>query len=150
MKNIKTIIKRKPSIALKFAVAGLKRLNTKSKYEINMTTYGNFREGVCSGCAATAAIQELSGHDFSGDEIYYRKGRAKAIDVNIHALELFEDAMDDTRIGSFTGLVKYCTGEFCTSFNDHREILPVGLSSNISLLITYYNTKIEELQLFDL
>jgi len=70
---------------------------------IDMNTYGENRQGVCFGCAATNTICKISGVVFTPENIGSRRLRSKAINNNIfddkigEFLYCFERAIDALR-----------------------------------------------------
>ena len=95
--NLETkIINLTPYELIDAMIQGLKNPSC----QIDMNTYGNVIDGICFGCAATNAIQYLSGKKFTPNNILSRNSRAKYLKLNVNVLDSFENAIDYLRLGS--------------------------------------------------
>lgn len=89
----------------------------KPKTLIDMGTYGTTRikdqKIVCYGCAATNTVCEISGVNFTPDNIDYTGDRARAIKSSYDFLKLFELAINELRKGNIDGYNEYAAkGKF--------------------------------------
>lgn len=84
-----------PHEVLDAMIQGLKNPSCK----VNMNTFGHVEDGICFGCAATNAIQYLSGEKFTPDNIVGESRRAKYLKINPNILTSFEIAIDELRSG---------------------------------------------------
>ena len=99
---------------------------TYNNFELSMGTFGNTDGTICYGCAATVALQELTGHIFKPDTYineYYVHGSTKAIDsilcqtggmnresaesYDITDVREFEHAVNYFRLGQAHSLYEY-------------------------------------------
>ena len=78
--------------------------------QINMITYGNVIDGICFGCAATNAIQYLSGEKFTPDNIIGGYNRAKYLKLDLNILDRFENAINYLRLGNIDTANFYLAG----------------------------------------
>jgi len=78
--------------------------------QINMSTYGNVDNGICFGCAATNAIQYLSGEKFTPDNIIGGYNRAKYLKLDLNILDRFENAINYLRLGNIDTANFYLAG----------------------------------------
>ena len=99
----------KVSVALQAMIDGLHYQSQRKDFKIAMKSFGDFNNnnGVCYGCAATCAVQKLSGVNFCDSSITGELTRAKFLDVNVHDLKDFEDAIDSARNGYLYELFVY-------------------------------------------
>lgn len=97
----------KPSIALKAMVAGLLKMSQRADCRIEMGTFGDFENGICYGCAATAAIQELCQIEFTPHQFMRERDRVEALGVETSDLRAFEYAIDSARKGELMELFLY-------------------------------------------
>ena len=68
--------------------------------QIDMRSFGHEIDGICFGCAATNAIQYLSGKKFTPDNIDGTYNRAEYLKLDKGVLNSFEFAIDHLRCGS--------------------------------------------------
>ena len=73
---------------------------------LDMNDFGDAKDGVCYGCAATNSICKISGKTFDEDSIDTTSTRAKFIGTGYDFLHDFEFAIDGLRQGQ----VKYYNG----------------------------------------
>jgi hypothetical protein len=106
--SIRDKVKSKPSVAITYAIKGLERLATKPGYCVNLHTYGRAYDGICYGCAATAAIQEIAGKDLDESNIGNTQDRAKALGLEERELMAFESAINLSRSGRINKLLIFC------------------------------------------
>lgn len=99
-RTIRTIIS-KPSQALEMMVKGLIRQGRRKTFVIDMGTFGEVTDdGFCCGCAATCALQEVSGVRISRDYISTAFQRALACEFEYGEVSDFERAINFAREGS--------------------------------------------------
>lgn len=108
MKNqsIKKIVKT-PSAALQFMVDGLRKQSKREDFFVSMSTFGSSDGETCFGCAATCAIQELTGTNLTVKEINGVEERAKALNFDLGELEHFECCINDAREGVLFNLFSF-------------------------------------------
>ena len=94
MKTILETIRQKPSSAIRAMIDGLKKQSQREGFEVCMGTYGEYRTGICFACAATCALQELAGVDFTDDMISTVGSRAAVTGFDPVELRKFELAMN--------------------------------------------------------
>jgi hypothetical protein len=111
---------------------------------LDMRTFGQFRKGVCYGCAATNAICEIEGrritlrHAYAFDTTYLDIAKfTKADEIFVTR---FEIALDDLRQGEIVG------------YNDYAKFvgfatIPVSLAGKLPLLDDDYTE--EQLAKYD-
>ena len=101
-------IQGKPSIAILRTIQGMRRLKQNKNFKLDMFTFGKVKEGICYGCAATAAIQEIAQIELTQENICTTSQRAKALSFDPKELHLFEHAINDARVGDMVNLLKFC------------------------------------------
>lgn len=67
--------------------------------EVEMRSFGHFKNGVCYGCAATNTICQIVGRSFDAHEIEWRSNRKDAIKCDYDFLLEFERSIDALRLG---------------------------------------------------
>ena len=102
-KKIKSLT---PNEVLDAMIQGLKNPSC----QVNMLTFGKQRDGICFGCAATNAIQYLSGKKFTPDNIRGTHNRAEYLKINPKILSSFEIAIDQLRCGNIYTANMYLVG----------------------------------------
>lgn len=120
MRTFKELCSGKPSKALRAMVDGLLDAEKREDFKVNFGTFGALENGVCFGCAATCAVQMLSGVSLDGSVIFERSIRAKALDVVYDDLICFEHAIDRAREGYLYQLFDYMgvDDEWMDEYND--------------------------------
>ena len=108
MKTFRELIDRKPSNALQAMINGLRETEARPDFVVSMGTFGTEREGLCFGCAATCAIQKISGHNFAPNEIFGSQRKARALNMLEEDVSRFEEAMNEARMGDLSPLFAYC------------------------------------------
>ena len=100
MKSIKETLVL-PSAAMRMALDALVRHSKRTDFAINMHTFGDVApNGLCMGCMATCAIQEVADFCFhAGDEIHYESQRANLTGLDEDEMGAFETAIDAYRQG---------------------------------------------------
>ena len=103
--------KSKPSEFLQAMVDGLNDLYPNQ--DVNMNTFGRVTAGVCYGCAATYALQNLLGRQLTWDEFRQAGTRERAINWDLDgedakAVGEFEAVMNMARLGRLLPLVDFC------------------------------------------
>ena len=105
-----------PSAAIFAMVRGIKNQLKNDNFVINMSTFGVYlqEKAICSGCAATCAIIEISGYTENqvvdpdrgaGMLVKPSEVGRKIYDDNIHTLHTFEEAIDEVRKGDIYRLL---------------------------------------------
>jgi hypothetical protein len=89
----------KPSDAIKAMLTGLRELPNE-KFQVDMSTFGTWRNGICFGCAATCAVYQLTGRKPSVAIMGGIDGQARQLGLNYEMLFAFEDAIDLFRCGN--------------------------------------------------
>ena len=106
MTKIKDIIS-KPSQALKAMIDGLREQDARQDFKIDMGTYGWVDPGkVCYGCAATCAVQKVTGINLDIASISL-ENQAHRLGVEESDLDDFQTAIDTARSGSMAELFNY-------------------------------------------
>jgi hypothetical protein len=142
--SIKEKIQNKPSVALQFMLDGLIGQSERSDFEVDMSFYGDSLNGVCYGCAATCAIQELTGINYNSEQISYRATRCKALSVSKDELGVFECAINGARNGSIKFLFEFCN----LNSSDYKPILKLLMTtSNYKDQLPLVKELIEDLKL---
>ena len=99
----------KPSAVVNAMIVGLESHANRDDFKINMSTFGmEGIGGICVGCAATCAVEQITGHKFTTREIEGRENRAVSIHVNYCDLQHFEDVIDAFRHGKHEMLKYIC------------------------------------------
>lgn len=94
-------------------IKGLKKQSKRKGFIVDMDLFGkyDYDKHVCVGCAATCAIQHLSGVSFKGNKIEYTDTRSEFVNVTYNDLGTFEYEIDAFRrgylLGSIGGLLLY-------------------------------------------
>ena len=96
----------KVSVALQAMIDGLNHQYQREDFKISMDTFGDY-DDICHGCAATCAIQQLSGVNIPDSLITDRVDRANFLEVDRKDLGYFEDIIDDAREGLLLKLFAY-------------------------------------------
>lgn len=107
-KRIKDYIKL-PSEAVQLMIDGLREQSKRPDFKIKMNTYGCFNGDICFGCAATCALQKMTGINFTWDNILTTPARSEAVSIPQIEVNDFEVAIDWLRLGQ----VYYFAGEIC-------------------------------------
>lgn len=94
-----TILNIKPSEAVFAMVEGLKYYREQENFKIKMSSYGEVKDKVCFGCAATCAVQYLYKHNFTLEEIGSLTNQANALNLDKRELCNLEIAIEDLRSG---------------------------------------------------
>lgn len=147
MDKIKHIIS-KPSQALQAMVDGLIEQNERPDFEINMNTFGTTSNGMCYGCAATCAIQHLTGEDFTAKNIEDDYERSQLLQIDGDDLEHFECAIDEARCGYLNGLFSYF-GVPASYLNDPKFEHQIGTAledSNWEERLPFFRERIKQLE----
>jgi hypothetical protein len=114
---IRELIKNKPSVALQAMVNGLQAQSNRDDFRIRMSTYGAYGGGICYGCAATCALQELAQVNFDFPAISSLKKRAAACSFSYEETDKFEAAIDNARLGELAGLFRFCEIPYMGGFD---------------------------------
>lgn len=103
-------INHKPSVAIKFALDGIKTQTQRPDFRLNMGTFGDYAPitKTCYGCAATCAIQEIAGKNLDQNTIFNLGKRSDALGFDYKELEGFEGAIDCARNGVLLPLGLFC------------------------------------------
>jgi len=97
MKSIKEQLKV-PSAALQAMVDGLRKQSKRKDFVINMSTYGESRGEICFGCAATCAVQQISGINLTVEDIDVANQSLK-LGYDFDHLSAFEMSINAARLG---------------------------------------------------
>jgi hypothetical protein len=84
-----------PSSAVRAMVNGLRNQDRRADFQVDMGSFGLVHRGVCFGCAATCALQEATGRNFT------------VRDITEHCLSDWELMIDGLRSGFVKGLLNY-------------------------------------------
>ena len=103
-KSLRETLKGKPSLAVKVMIKGLD--NPPPNFRIDMDSFGFVKGNWCIGCAATVALQEITGHVFSTTEII--DDRHLALGLQFLDVAEFELALDSFRVSDTRQLGKFC------------------------------------------
>lgn len=126
MTDILAAIHRKPSVAVKAAIAGLRDAIQRDDFIVDMMTYGDHRNfggrQLCMGCLATCTFQELAQVRFSPDIISSHTNRARAVQLTRDRYHDLEHAINSLRLGWTENLYRVCGLKM-----DEREPLPERL-----------------------
>jgi hypothetical protein len=101
----------KPSEAIEAMLRGLKAVHEEGVHKIDMSTFGEVRDGTCFGCAATWALQELVGKPMTAENFRYGENNdtwsahAEYAGVDYHQIVDFECAVDNSRHGHVSALL---------------------------------------------
>ncbi len=106
MKSLKEMLHKKPYLAVDAMIRGLD--NPPENFVVNMDSFGGVITGVCEGGAATLALQKLSNHEFTPEEIYDTRVRSEALGFDYSEVFKFETAMDSLRMGDIGNLADFC------------------------------------------
>lgn len=100
-----------PSAALQAMVDGLREQSKRPDFKIEMRAFGEVdnddKPTMCFGCAATCAVQKLTGKNYHGTEILERLDRAHYMDLEYKDMLYFEWAIDEARKGDLDGLIDF-------------------------------------------
>lgn len=96
--------------AVEAMIVGLETQSKRDDFRIAMSTFGKaykkYGKPVCFGCAATCAVQQLTGVNIGVDNIE-PKNHADAIGTLAEDTIDFEGAIDGLRTGYIDGLAEY-------------------------------------------
>ena len=106
MRKITDIIS-KPSQALQAGVDGLRAQDARPGFCVSMSTYGVEINGICFGCLATCALQQLAEKNLGPGDILGTWWRAKALGFEQEDVNRFEIVMDLAREGDLRGLFRF-------------------------------------------
>ena len=134
MKKI-TYFVSKPSQIVRAMINGLYKQSKRENFQIDMRTFGANRRKMlaayhdysmpkrktCFGCAATCALQEITGIMLTQDEISYTLYRERA--AGLDGTRRFEQAVDYLRRGNLLGFYEYCKDHFGVFPPAYPEIL---------------------------
>ena len=99
----------KMSDAIDAMIKGLREI-LGDNFKVDMESFGHANRGVCYGCAATCAIQQIAGKLFTPDDLEYAymvAKKATALDMNKEEMLAFETAIDQFRMGNIWFLLKF-------------------------------------------
>lgn len=107
MKTFKELCDGKMWKAVEAMLIGLQEQNKRKDFKIVMETFGRSFDNTCFGCAATCAIQQLTGVNFNSYDIRHEWLRAYAVETDVSDLNDFEMSINDLREGMLHGLIIY-------------------------------------------
>jgi hypothetical protein len=103
----------KPSDAVRAMIDGLREHSKREDFKINMAYFGLKPtlsllgdSNICYGCAATCALQKITGVTLVWETIE-EVGRVKAYDLQYGDMKTFEIAIDGLRCGELNSLFSY-------------------------------------------
>lgn len=108
MRKITDVIS-KPSEALRAMVDGLLEQSKREDFVIDMSEWGRYdsEKEVCFGCAATCALQKLSGHNLREGFIEDVRTRAAIYEFDRSSVDVFENAVNYARCGDLYYLISF-------------------------------------------
>lgn len=122
MNDIRDIIYRKPSVAVRAAIHGLEINRHRDDFILDMVTFGTsgYRQGkpICFGCMATCALQSITNTQLTHDTIG-AGDRWLAVKSNRATVDAFETAIERLRRRMPSTLY-----EMCRLTYDERDSLP--------------------------
>ena len=147
MRKIKDIIS-KPSQAIRAMVEGLKAQSLRKDFVIEMGTFGSLQDQLCAGCAATCAIQQIAGKNFTDWRIEKVLSRANFLYFEMGDLDYFEAIIDFIRqaeglecLFHYFGIDTYSLGEY--------EYKAIGRAfNNLPVMTTYQESQCAEYESF--
>lgn len=111
--RIRDLVK-KPSQVIDAMIHGLQKAADDPEFRFDMLTFGDVREDICYGCAATCAVQELYGIRFTPEQ-YLKTAQTGQKGTYCHIAVLgdsdipeFEYMIDSLRSGHLADLLRYC------------------------------------------
>lgn len=111
MKTIKELAP-KPSDAITAMIDGLREQSQREDFVVDMHDFGTKRNsGMCCGCAATCAIQKLTGINFKG--LYVTEmpsdflARVKEFELGRESMGEFEDIINQFRLTNWVVLLRF-------------------------------------------
>lgn len=126
MRKIKDIIS-KPSEALQAMVDGLLEQDARHDFVVEMDFFGYVGEtsGRCFGCAATCAVQKITGVNFTPDDILKRY-----VNTDIFLLDLckFENIIDTARCSGNLRMLFFYFGYDDTFFDIDEKLTMANFS----------------------
>lgn len=96
-----------PSSAIRAMINGLRNQSQRDDFSVDMLTFGAHIGSTCFGCAATCAVQQATGINFTRDSIKSCVSKSKAVGVSPLHLQQFEYVIDDLRLGAIAPLFEY-------------------------------------------
>lgn len=111
--TFRELCKGKVSKAVQAMIDGLKFQSQRKDFRVDMATFGGFSNSgdkgslVCLGCAATCAIQQLFGINFTDSQIGSLSGRSRQTVRDANDLDRFEEAIDMVGRGDSSYLFDY-------------------------------------------
>lgn len=94
--------------AVEAMIVGLETQSKREDFIINMSLFGEYSEKrtVCFGCAATCAVQQLTGINLTASNIR-QLGHPAALNTEYEDTIAFEGAIDNLRTGYIDELAEY-------------------------------------------
>lgn len=124
--DLRAAVRKKPSVAIRAAIAGLNKRKNDPKFVFDMDTYGRREQsGICFGCMATVCVESITNTDLTVNTISRTDNRALACGVAYEALDDFEFSMNAVRCNDLHSLY-----HFCGIPRDQREDLPSGVNTD--------------------
>jgi len=97
----------RPSQAVRAMIDGLLAADRREGFKVDMNTFERYFEGICYGCAATCALQQMGGYplifDTSGVHRHVWATRREMMEQFV----LMESAIDFFRLGVIKNLLKF-------------------------------------------
>lgn len=124
--DLRAAVRKKPSVAIRAAIAGLNKRKDDPKFVFDMDTYGR-REvsGTCFGCMATVSVESITNTDLTVKTITGTNNRADSCGVAYEALDDFEFSMNAVRCNDL-----YSLYHFCGVTREEQESLPTSVIDN--------------------
>jgi len=107
---------------------------------VDMDVYGDSRNGVCFGCAATNAICEIAGIVFDVDLISHTSYRCRAVGSDFYFFNALEFMFNDLRMGDVEGFNEYADSIGVARLKEPSVPLPPLYTENYKELLHYYET----------
>ncbi len=107
MSTIRTLCGHNPAIAIKAMIDGLITYKSIKNFRLDFITFGIWKNGVCSGCAATITLIRLMNLSFAPYQLGQDFARAGLMSTSLPDLLDFEKAIDMFRRGRFLEIERY-------------------------------------------
>lgn len=130
--------------AVEAMIDGIQAQDQRSDFKIDMHTFGDVKSGICFGCAATCAVQQLAGVNLTATNIH---DRHETLNIDMNDMLAFEHAINVLRLGALGILFGYFKKE--RSLVGFRH-LPVLHTFNWREGLTHYRTLLTALKEFDI
>lgn len=136
--------------AVEAMILGLKKQSKRKVFEITMSTFGDFNDKVCFGCAATCTVQQVYGKNFNRKNIAGYESRAKFMKAISEDLAEFESAIDGLRMGYLGDIFKYFKKKMPVKIYRVTLSLSELSSSNWEVFLPDYENLLTKLKALDI